>query len=155
MDVLSIPKKIINILKVSIQLSKKMNYNPPRGLDTANALIKNKNNPLEVLKVVRHWMARHGPDASHGGTSYRGYQDWIKSCYNSDGTLNKKIISSPTNAALAWLVWGGDDMYLFLKSPKIHKLLIESFPKHFKPDRINRLKNIDKSNKVINELLEM
>ena len=85
------------------------------------------------LADMRTWFARHGPDASSGGTSYPGYLRWIE-----DG--------SPTNSgfsdyrgAVSWLIWGGDAAYKWLKTDKIRKLLLKEFPKRKQASKTNNL----------------
>lgn len=79
---------------------------------------------IQSLADMRTWFARHGPDASNGGTSYPGYLKWVR---------NGKPMSSIDHldqyrGAVAWLIWGGDPAYLWLKRPDIRKLLENKFP---------------------------
>ena len=77
----------------------------------------------ESLSVMRAWFARHGPDAANGGTSYRGYLNWHK---QGRPTLN--VPKGSLRGAVAWLIWGGDPAYLWLKSPQIRKVLKAAYP---------------------------
>jgi hypothetical protein len=78
---------------------------------------------LESLAVMRAWFARHGPDASNGGTSYRGYHKWELA-----GKPTSNVPKDSLRAAVAWLIWGGDPAYRWLKSPEIRGLLKARFP---------------------------
>jgi hypothetical protein len=76
----------------------------------------------ESLSVMRAWFARHGPDAANGGTSYRGYNIWNKT--GRPTTVPKDSL----RGAVAWLIWGGDPAYRWLKSVKIRNVLKKEFP---------------------------
>lgn len=95
------------------------------GWDRGVQLSQEKTIDLGSLADMRTWFARHGPDASHGGTSYPKYCEWLSVGKpmqpNGFGKSNFK-------GAVSWLLWGGDPAYKWLKSPKIHKLLVENFP---------------------------
>lgn len=90
-----------------------------RGLQ----LSRRKTIPLETLKVMNAWFARHGPDASNGGTSFRGYCKWLMNGSPTDGTGRSKY-----RGAVSWLLWGGDDAYLWLKSPRVQRALSKEYP---------------------------
>jgi len=69
------------------------------------------------LADMRTWFARHGPDAKNGGTSYQGFCKWVQ-----DGSpMNTGF--KKYRGAVSWLIWGGDDVYKWLKSDKIMNLL--------------------------------
>ena len=87
------------------------------GTDTGYArgkqLASRKKIDARSLADMRTWFARHGPDAFNKGTSYRGYCKWVG--------LGKPMSPSqnyPANhfrGAVAWLLWGGDPAYRWLK----------------------------------------
>ena len=91
------------------------------GWNRAKQLSGNTIDP-ESLSVMRAWFARHGPDAANGGTSYRGYINWHKA--GRPITVPKASL----RGAVAWLIWGGDPAYRWLKSDKIRKVLKKEFP---------------------------
>ena len=49
------------------------------GWDRADQLISGSISN-EVAVIMRAWFARHGPDAQNGGTSYKGYLEWLDDC---------------------------------------------------------------------------
>ena len=75
------------------------------------------------VAVMRAWFARHGPDAKNGGTSYPGYCKWIQDQKPTDKNYNNY------RGAVAWLIWGGDAAYKWIKSKKIREVLKETYPK--------------------------
>ena len=72
---------------------------------------------VDTLVQMRTWFARHGPDASNGGTSYQGYLKFLKT-----GEVGK--------GAVAWELWGGDGAYMWLKDKRIRKAMLDAFPKN-------------------------
>lgn len=97
------------------------------GWDRGNQLAFSDNIDLEDLADMRTWFARHGPDASSGGTSYPGYCNWFsmgEPMRIGEANVGKKDLKG----AVSWLIWGGDPAYLWLKTPEIRKLLLETFP---------------------------
>lgn len=96
---------------------------------------------LESLAVMRAWFARHGPDASNGGTSYRGYHKWMLAGAPTS-TSTSKVPKDSLRAPVAWLIWGGDPAYRWLKSPEIRGLLKAQFPDKKEASRSNRLLKI-------------
>jgi hypothetical protein len=81
------------------------------GLFRAKQLATHSKVPLRDLIVMRNWFARHGPSAKNGGTSYPGYVKWVKDGKPMvvDGNKNKY------RGAVAWLIWGGDSAYRWIK----------------------------------------
>ncbi len=92
------------------------------GFKRATQLSKNDKINISDLADMRTWFARHGPDAVNGGTSYPGYCKWI-----NDGKPKNKDFNL-YRGAVSWLIWGGDEAYLWLKSSNIRKLLKSNFP---------------------------
>ena len=70
---------------------------------------------------MRAWFARHGPDARNGGTSYPGYCQWL-----DDGMPMDKYTQN--RGAVAWLLWGGDATYNWLKSSEVRDAIQAAFP---------------------------
>lgn len=109
------------------------------GWNRAFQLANDETIPVRDLAVMRAWFARHGPDAANGGTSYRGYRLWI-----SEGRPAIPKTSGQARryrGAVAWLIWGGDAAYLWLKSTPIRKALKEAFPERKEASTKNRLKS--------------
>ena len=98
----------------------------PTGWNRARQLAFAEKVNLETLKVMRAWFARHGPDATNGGTSYRGYRKFVRS-------------GEPNRGAVAWLLWGGDAAYKWLKTPKVRELLRQAYPKLKEASKENNL----------------
>ena len=93
------------------------------GIARAKQLSSEKQVDVETLVKMRAWFSRQGPDAQHGGTSYPGYLKWV----NKGCPIDKK--TNDYKGAVAWLIWGGDAAYIWLKRPKIRKLLFDFNPK--------------------------
>ena len=89
---------------------------------------------ISSLADMRTWFARHGPDASNGGTSYPKYVEWI-----IDGSPTDTTYKNNYRGAVSWLIWGGDAAYKWLKTPKIMKLLKNNFPKRKEASKHNNL----------------
>lgn len=87
------------------------------GWKRARQLAYNDYVDPHTLRVMRAWFARHGPDASSGGTSYPGYKKWVKAGRPLDVGKNE------LRGAVAWLIWGGDPAYRWVNSKKIEKIL--------------------------------
>jgi len=91
---------------------------------------------LDSLADMRTWFARHGPDASNGGTSYPGYLRWIEDGRPMSGNY------SGYRGAVSWLIWGGDAAYLWLKSKDIRELLESAYPDRKSGSIKNNLKRL-------------
>ena len=89
------------------------------GWMRARQLTNNKKKiDVKSLADMRAWMARHGPDASNGGTSYRGYLKWKR-----DGMPMHASNKAAYRGAVAWLLWGGDAAYMWLKTAAVRKAM--------------------------------
>jgi len=86
------------------------------------------------LADMRTWFARHGPDASNGGTSYNGYLKWKRDGMPMHGT-NKLAY----RGAVAWLLWGGDAAYTWLKTAAVRTAMKAAFPGRKAASRANNL----------------
>ena len=106
------------------------------GWDRAEQLATNNKVDLETLATMRAWYARHGPDAVNGGTSYPGYCKWL-----SAGCPMENVSKSKFRGAVAWLIWGGDAAYKWLKTQRIRKLLAKHFPNRKQASVKNNLNN--------------
>ena len=93
------------------------------GITRAKQLSSEKHIDVDTLVKMRGWFSRHGPDAQNGGTSYPGYLKWVTDGCPVDGKTNVY------RGAVAWLIWGGDAAYIWLKSSRIRELLHVFNPK--------------------------
>ena len=93
------------------------------GWDRAKQLVSKKSVSIDTLYQMKIWFARHGPDAKNGGTSYPGYCKWLEDGHPTD------IGKNNYRGAVAWLIWGGDAAYKWLKTREIKKALSEYRPK--------------------------
>ena len=41
--------------------------------------------------------------------------------------------------AVSWLLWGGDAAYKWLKTTRVRKALLATYPRRMKADTVNRL----------------
>lgn len=98
------------------------------GINRAKQLAYDNTISLYDLAEMRKWFARHGPDAANGGTSYNGYVKWLEG-----GSLGR--------GAIAWLLWGGDDAYLWLKMRNIREALRKEFPDRKEASSVNNLRS--------------
>lgn len=95
------------------------------GWARAKQLATSKAVDPATLRRMRAWFARHGPDANNGGTSYPGYCRWL-----SDGAPTRLTAGDRTKrrGAVAWLLWGGDAAYDWLKTPAVRAELQQRYP---------------------------
>lgn len=99
-----IPKQVRKTAAVGINLLKNgFKGGTSTGWARAKQLAGDRKISVADLKIMRAWFARHGPTASNGGTSYRGYKKWLK-----DGCPTTTQNKSKYRGAVAWLIWGGD-----------------------------------------------
>lgn len=90
------------------------------GLNRARQLCKERTIDLETMRNIKAWMARHGPGASNGGTSYAGYKRWREKCSDPVHFIGCPDLSSGKYPApVSWLRWGGDAMYKFIQKVNI------------------------------------
>lgn len=104
------------------------------GWKRATQLARSKSIDAASLAAMRSWFARHGPDAANGGTSYPGYCKWIQ-----DGSPLSKGFSQ-YRGAVAWLIWGGDAAYRWLKTKRIREALEAMYPDRKRSSITNNLK---------------
>ena len=112
----------------------------PTGWGRAKQLIRNSHLDTGTLAVMRAWYARHGPDAKNGGTSYRGYRKWVDHGRPSNGAGRQTY-----RGAVAWLIWGGDAAYRWLKTDEIRGALSSAHPKRRPSARSNNLRRSGRS----------
>ena len=87
------------------------------GYERAQQLINGRMD-IDTLRVMRNWFARHRY------VSYPGYQGWV-----SDGKPQTFIKGRKNSyrGAVAWLLWGGDAAYQWIKSSEIQNALNASY----------------------------
>ena len=66
-----------------------------------------------TIRIMKAWFSRHGPDAKNGGTSKPGYNKWVRQGRPMTANKSNKNIY---RGAVAWLIWGGDPAYEWVKS---------------------------------------
>ncbi len=133
-----IPSSVRNAAKLGLKLKKNGYRGGTRtGWLRGEQLAYRKTIDVLSLANMRAWFARHGPDAKNGGTSYPNYCRWLK---KRSAVLDPASSRHKYRGAVAWLLWGGDPAYRWLKTEKIRRLLKTSFPKRKRSSRQNRLR---------------
>lgn len=138
-ETVPIPAAVRKDAKLGLQLMEAgFNGGTRTGWDRAKQLAYDTEIPLEDLRTMRAWFARHGPDASSGGTSYPGYCNWVKEGrpMTPGESRNGK---GDYRGAVAWLIWGGDAAYHWLKQAKVYTRLERAFPRSRNASRKNKL----------------
>ena len=115
----SVPQAVRDEAEISL-LMHANGYNG--GTDTGYSRaeqLKNGTVDLDSLRTMRNWFARHIY------VSYPGYQKWV-----TDGRPTEMIsgMKNSYRGAVAWLLWGGDAAYNWIKSSEIQSLLNEHYP---------------------------
>lgn len=124
----TIPNNVRKAARLGLQLSKYFDGGTNTGWRRAEQLTHNRKTiDAKSLADMRAWFARHGPDASNGGTSYPGYLKWVQA--GKPMQPSKEHKKSMYRGAVAWLIWGGDAAYRWLKTDAVRKLLKQCFPK--------------------------
>jgi hypothetical protein len=90
------------------------------GWKRAKQLATKESIPIEDLRYMRNWYARHIY------TSYPGFKEWIDAGNPLDSQWHKK------HAIQSWLTWGGNAGFNWINSDKNIKLLNEYFNKNYK-----------------------
>jgi len=131
---IEIPKNVEKEAKLGLELLKNgFAGGTQTGWDRAKQLANDKKIDVISLADMRTWFARHGPDAKNGGTSYPGYCQWLR-----DG----KPMNNPSRnyrGEVAWLIWGGDAAYEWLKTKEIRNIIENEYPKRKKSITKNNL----------------
>lgn len=122
-DMIKIPPKVKNQAVLGLRMiGLGFKGGTQTGWDRAEQLAYESHISADDIADMRTWFARHGPDASNGGTSYTGYCKWI-----TDGKPLHQGYGK-YRGAVAWLIWGGDDAYEWLKQKDVRELLNNRFP---------------------------
>ena len=90
------------------------------GWKRAKQLANNDAIPIEDLRYMRNWYARHRY------TSYPGFKDWIDAGKPLDKSWHNK------HAILSWVTWGADAGFKWVNSEKVIHLLNSHFDKNYK-----------------------
>lgn len=90
------------------------------GWKRAKQLATKSEIPIEDIKYMRAWFARHIY------TSYPTYKKWIKAGRPKDSTWHNK------NGIISWLIWSGDAAFKWINSQKIINLLNKHYNKDYK-----------------------
>jgi hypothetical protein len=86
----------------------------------AKQLATKESIPIEDLRYMRNWYARHIY------TSYPGFKKWVNAGRPKDTSWHRK------HAIISWLTWSGDAGFRWVNSQKVINLL----NKHFETDYI-------------------
>ena len=116
-----VPSNVKNVALYSFKL-KKMGFGG--GLETgwkrAKQLATNDSIPIEDLKYMRAWFARHLY------ASYPSYKQWKKAGRPKDAKWHRK------HGIISWLIWAGDAAFKWVNSQKNINLLNKHFNKNYK-----------------------
>lgn len=119
---IKVPKNVKNVALYSFKL-KKMGFGG--GIETgwkrAKQLATREAIPIEDLRYMRAWFARHLY------ASYPSYKQWKKAGRPKDPKWHKK------HGIISWLIWGGDAAFNWVNSKKNINLLNKHYNKNYKP----------------------
>jgi serine/threonine protein kinase len=90
------------------------------GWKRAKQLAEKDSIPIEDLRYMRNWYARHRY------TSYPGFKEWVDAGKPLDKSWHNK------HAILSWVVWGADPAFKWVNSDKVIHLLNKHFDKNYK-----------------------
>lgn len=94
------------------------------GWKRAKQLSTQTHIPIEDLRYMRNWFARHII------TSYPGFKTWADAGRPKTATWHKK------HAIIAWVTWGGDPALKWVNTKKNIALLNRVFNKRYTPIRL-------------------
>jgi hypothetical protein len=94
------------------------------GWKRAKQLATRESIPIQDLKYMRAWFARHII------TSYPTYKRWKAAGRPKDSSWHNK------NGIIAWLIWAGDAAFRWVNSSKNINLLNKYYNKSYKPMRL-------------------
>jgi hypothetical protein len=121
----SIPKNVKKWGEYAFKL-KKMGFQGAieTGIKRGKQLSSKEKIPIEDLRYMRNWYARHIY------TSYPGFKKWIEAGKpKSKEWHNKRSIVS-------WIIWGGNAGFNWINSDKVIKMLNKHFDKNYKKIKI-------------------
>jgi hypothetical protein len=91
------------------------------GWKRAKQLATKDSIPIQDLRYMRNWYARHVY------TSYPGFKKWIEAGRPKDKSWHKK------HAIQSWVTWGANSGYKWVNSKQTINLLNKYFDKDYKP----------------------
>lgn len=94
------------------------------GWKRAKQLATRESIPIQDLKYMRAWFARHII------TSYPTYKAWRKAGRPKDSSWHNR------RGIIAWLIWAGDAAFRWVNSEKNIRLLNKHYNKNYKPLRL-------------------
>lgn len=116
-----VPQNVKNVALYSFKL-KKLGFGG--GLETgwkrAKQLSSRESIPIEDLKYMRAWFARHIY------ASYPSYKKWKKAGRPKDSPWHRK------HGIISWLIWSGDAGFKWVNSKKNINLLNKHYNKNYK-----------------------
>lgn len=90
------------------------------GWKRAKQLAQKDYIPIEDLRYMRNWYARHRY------TSYPGFKEWV----NAGKPLDKNWHTK--HAIISWITWGADPGFKWVNSDKVIQMLNKHFDKNYK-----------------------
>lgn len=96
------------------------------GWKRAKQLATKESIPIEDVKYMRAWFARHIY------ASYPTYKKWLDAGRPKDSSWHNK------NGVISWLIWGADAAFRWINSQKIINLLNKHYNKDYKPIKIKK-----------------
>ena len=119
---ITIPEKVKNAALYSFKL-KKLGFGG--GLETgwkrAKQLSSKSSIPIQDLKFMRAWFARHLY------ASYPSYHMWLKAGRPKDSSWHHK------HGIVSWQIWGANPAFKWVNSEKNIRLLNKYYGKNYKP----------------------
>jgi len=94
------------------------------GWKRAKQLATRDSIPIQDLKYMRAWFARHII------TSYPTYKKWRSAGRPKDSSWHNK------RGIIAWLIWSGDAAFRWVNSQKNINLLNKHYNKSYKPMKL-------------------
>jgi hypothetical protein len=112
-----------NVKKVALYSFRIRDLGFKGGIETgwkrAKQLATKEAIPIEDLRYMRSWFARHI------FTSYPSYKKWVDAGKPKDASWHDK------RGIIAWLIWGGDPAFKWVNSTKNIHLLNKYFDKEY------------------------
>jgi len=122
---IKVPSRVRDIAIYSFKL-KKLGFKG--GIETgwkrAKQLATKESIPIEDLKYMRAWFARHIY------ASYPSYKKWIDAGRPKDSKWHNK------HGIISWLIWGGDPAFKWVNSEKNIAILNKYYGKNYKPIKL-------------------
>jgi len=118
-----------NVKKVALYSYKLKDLGFGGGIETgwkrARQLATQKSIPIEDLRYMRNWFARHIY------ASYPSYKMWIK----AGKPLDEKKWHNK-HGIISWYIWGGNSAFKWVNSQKNINLLNKHYDKNYKPVKL-------------------